>query len=93
MKYFSLSRLFVLSTIFLCGFITPGHSLDVTLEWNANTESNRLGYRIYYDTDSGPPYNGTRTAGDNSPIDVAKEDVEIGNVVRYTVSRLSDNET
>jgi hypothetical protein len=31
-------------------------AFNVTLGWDPNTESNLAGYRIHYDTDSGPPY-------------------------------------
>jgi len=52
--------------------------MDVTLQLDANTEQNRAGYKIYYDIDSGPPYNGSGAVGGNSPIDVKISDVEIG---------------
>ena len=44
--------------------------MDVTLAWDANTESDIAGYKIYYDTDSGPPYDGTGADLGDSPIDV-----------------------
>ena len=58
--------------------------MDVTLEWDPNTQPDRYGYRIYY-TDSVHPYNGT-------VIDVDIENVEIGDVARYTVTDLSDTD-
>lgn len=43
------------------------------------------GYNLYYDTDtSGPPYEGTGTAGGSSPIDV-------GDVTSYTLSSLASD--
>jgi len=67
--------------------------MDVTLQWDANTEPNRAGYRIYYDTNSGPPYEGMGATGGDSPIDVKIADVEAGNTARYTVTGLMEDET
>ena len=67
--------------------------MDVTLQWKSNTETDREGYRIYYDTDSGHPYEGTRAVGGGSPIDVKIADVEVGNTASYTVIGLNDDET
>ena len=54
-------------------------AMDVTLQWDANSESNLAGYKIYYDSDSnGPPYNGTGATEGNSPINV-------GNVTTFTI--------
>ncbi|MFH1933246.1 MAG: hypothetical protein ABIN18_16855 [Pseudomonadota bacterium] len=65
-------------------FVTPCHAIDITLAWDANTEPNLAGYKVYYDTDgSGAPYNGTGAAEGDSPIDV-------GNVTEFTLSDLSD---
>ena len=37
----------------------PALALDVTLAWDANSESNLAGYKIHYNlTQDGPPYNG-----------------------------------
>lgn len=44
------------------------YALDVTLQWDANNEPDLAGYKIYYDTDSGHPYEGTGATGGNSPI-------------------------
>lgn len=60
-------------------------AMDVTLAWDANTESNLAGYKIHYNlTQDGPPYNGTGATEGNSPIDV-------GNVTTYTLHGLPDD--
>ncbi|MEJ2724264.1 MAG: hypothetical protein P8175_06375 [Deltaproteobacteria bacterium] len=64
--------------------------LDVTLAWDANTESNIAGYKIYYDTDSGQPYYGTGAEQGDSPIDVplSLDENPDPNTVQYTVLAL-----
>jgi len=37
--------------------LSQSFALDVTLRWDANTEPDLAGYKFYYDTDSGAPYN------------------------------------
>jgi len=49
------SILIAIASLFI--FSQVGHARDVTLSWNPNTESDLAGYKIYYDTDSGPSYN------------------------------------
>ena len=50
---------------------SPAHSFDLTLEWDANTEPDLAGYKLYYKTGAaGPPYAGMGAAEGDSPIDV-----------------------
>lgn len=56
---------------------------DVTLEWDANTEADLAGYKIYYGRTSGAPYDGVGAREGNSPIDVA-------NVTTFTLHGLAD---
>ena len=49
-KYFRL--VFLISLITLCGAFTAS-AADVTLTWDANTESDIVGYKLFYGTSSG----------------------------------------
>ncbi len=75
--------------LFFC-FVTPAYALDVTLQWDANTEPDLAGYWIYYDTDSGHPYTGSGAQQGNSPIQMtlAQDQNPDPNVVEYTVYNL-----
>lgn len=57
---------------------------SVTLEWDANTEPDLDGYKIYYKIgSSGEPYDGMGATEGSSPIDV-------GNVTVFTLNTLTD---
>ncbi|MBW2522849.1 MAG: fibronectin type III domain-containing protein [Deltaproteobacteria bacterium] len=44
---------------------------SVTITWDPVPPPNSVdGYKVYYDVDSGPPYDGTQASEGNSPIDV-----------------------
>ena len=72
--------------------VTPGYALDITLQWDANRESNLDGYNVYYDTDAGAPYDGTGAQEGNSPIDVplAQDENSDPNIVEFTLHNLPD---
>ncbi len=55
----------------------------VTLSWDEGDLERIEHYRVYYDTDSGVPYNGTGSAQGSSPID-------IGGFPEFTVSGLTN---
>jgi hypothetical protein len=70
------------------------YSADVTLGWDANTESDLAGYYVYYKTCiSGAPYNGTGAVEGNSPIQVPIADLDNPENPEYTLHGLSDTET
>jgi hypothetical protein len=80
---FSLILIPVLTALFFC-FVTPVHSLDVTLAWNTDPAAD--GCKVYYKTgSSGPPYDGIGAAEGDSPIDV-------GWVSEFTLRALSEDE-
>lgn len=67
--------------------VNPANAMEVTLMWDANTESNLAGYKIYYDTDgSGDPYDGTGAIEGDSPINVS-------NVTEFTLRGLTNDVT
>ena len=73
--------------LMLLSWCTPALALDITLQWNANTETDLDGYKVYYKTEtSGPTYNGTGAVEGNSPIDV-------GNVTQITLHGLDEDVT
>lgn len=54
----------------LASSVTATTPYDITLTWQANTAYTIAGYRVYYGTTAGPPYNGTDAAEGISPVAV-----------------------
>ena len=60
----------------------PALAQEVTLAWDANTETDLAGYKIYYKVaQGGEPYDGTGIIEGGSPIDV-------GNVTEFNLTGL-----
>ena len=64
----------VLVGLFVLVTLSCASAADVTLAWDANTESNLAGYKLHYNTvEPGPPYTTI---------------VDVGNVLEYTFENL-----
>jgi len=80
-----MKKVFVFLAMAILLFAGQAMALDITLQWDANTEPDLAGYKVYYNIGSnGPPYNGTGAVEGNSPIDV-------GNVTTFTLHGLPDD--
>ncbi len=49
-------------------YLNHAYAFDVTLGWDPNTETNMAGYKVYYGTTQGGPYNGSGSNERTSPI-------------------------
>lgn len=78
--------LLTLCIILAISISTAWAGSDVTLQWDANTEADLAGYKIYYGTTTGGPYNGTGAVEGPSPVDVF-------NVTTFTLHGLPDGMT
>ncbi len=68
---------FFVLAIFVAVGVVAAPAKDLGLEWDANTETNLAGYKVYYKIGSmGPPYDGIGQPEGDSPIDV-------GNVTEF----------
>lgn len=66
--------------------LTPAYALDITLQWDANRESDVAGYRLWYRVgSSGPPYDCRGAYEEPSPV-------AVGNVTQFTLHNLDDNQ-
>jgi hypothetical protein len=65
----------------------------VTLAWDANTEPELAGYKVYYDTSPGDPYYGTEAYQGKSPITVMLEDFPDQNFPEFTLTGLISGPT
>jgi hypothetical protein len=66
MRHFWLSLLACIPILIY--HLSPSYALDVTLAWDRNSDTDLAGYKIYYGTQSGGPYNGNDSTDGKSPI-------------------------
>ena len=76
---------FVLAPLF---YLNSVYGFDVTLAWDPNTERDLAGYKIYYGTAPGGPYNGSGSKEGASPILVPVSRLANGVSPEFTVSGL-----
>lgn len=70
--------------------LTPAYALDVTLAWDPNSETDLAGYKIYYGTAAGGPYNGIGSSDGSSPIVVPLGNLTNPASPEFTVRGLAD---
>lgn len=78
---------------FLAGFSATAKAADVTLAWDANTESNLAGYKLYYDGDSDTEqYQGVGANEGDSPVIIYLEDLDDSENPSFTLTGLEDGQ-
>jgi hypothetical protein len=69
------------------------YSAEVTLAWDANTESDLAGYKLYYKTgSSGEPYDGTGIDQGDSGISILLSNLTTPDNPSFSLTGLQDNE-
>ncbi|MBW1899939.1 MAG: fibronectin type III domain-containing protein [Deltaproteobacteria bacterium] len=86
---FSPAKLFLFLILSISMLYSSAYSAEVTLQWDPNTEPDLAGYKIYYDTNSGAPYEGTAADQGASPVVVAIEDLTDPDQPEYTITGLT----
>jgi len=91
-KIKSIFLMLCLGSLAILSLPAPGHAVDVTLAWDANSESDLAGYAIYYGTESGGPYFGEGAVEGYSPVDILLDEDEDPdpNVVQFTLHDLPE---
>jgi len=64
----------IFTLMIFMGMYQPSHAMTVALQWDANTESDLAGYKVYYKADSSTaPFDGTGATEGASPVDVQNQ--------------------
>ena len=65
-------------------------ALDVTLAWDANSETDLAGYKVYYGTTTGGPYNGSGSSDGASPVVVPLSSLTNPSSPEFSLHGLAD---
>lgn len=90
------STLFLIIVLALFGGIvsTSAMASEVTLAWDANSESNLAGYKLFYKTGSPEaPYDGTGLFEGDSPITINLADLEMVSAPTFKLTGLEEGKT
>ena len=80
-----------LGLLLILSLASLGYAMDVTLGWDANSETDLAGYKIYYGTTAGGPYNGSGSSEGASPIVIPLGSLANPASPGFTVHGLADN--
>jgi len=90
------SSIVATSIVFVIFFLASpslSYSAEVTLAWDANTESDLAGYKVYYKTgSSGEPYDGTEIDQGDSGINILLENLSTPDNPSFSLTGLQDSE-
>ena len=79
--------------IFFLALASLSYSAEVTLAWDANTEPDLTGYKVYYKSgSSGEPYDGTGLDQGNSGINILLDNLAAPNNPSFSLTGLQENE-
>jgi len=76
--------------VLLIALSCPGYAQQVTLAWDANSEPDLAGYKIYYGSLTAGPYDGTGSSEGQSPISIPISSLEDPQHPAFVVSGLED---